>query len=292
MAAPLLAPPGPDSFKKFTVESLAALEQRIKEEKNKKPPKQDSSYRDDDDENKPKPNSDLEAGKSLPYIYGDIPRGMVAIPLEDLDPFYVNTQKTLGESGALELLSGMSHISVVLTGLWGKVQADCYVTHQSSTQGGDTTQMTRGKHVQPTQPSLPRPGCLWDQRARPVKQIVFKEKGKRESGRELGRRDEKVERQGLLGQLPQPAWIKMLQLCLVAGASVLTVLCLLTSHPPSSPVLRLLPSSLTPAPSALLLQLSLLLLQLLPACLLHLLYIFFFFCLCSPLFSSLLCSEL
>uniref|UniRef100_A0A3Q4H6R2 Sodium channel protein n=1 Tax=Neolamprologus brichardi TaxID=32507 RepID=A0A3Q4H6R2_NEOBR len=94
MAAPLLAPPGPDSFRKFTPESLAVLEQRIQEEKNKKPPKQDSSYRDDDDENKPKPNSDLEAGKSLPYIYGDLPKGMAAIPLEDLDPFYVNSQKT------------------------------------------------------------------------------------------------------------------------------------------------------------------------------------------------------
>lgn len=90
MAAPLLAPPGPDSFRKFTPESLVVLEQRIQEEKNKKPPKQDSSYRDDDDENKPKPNSDLEAGKSLPFIYGDIPDGMVATPLEDLDPFYLN----------------------------------------------------------------------------------------------------------------------------------------------------------------------------------------------------------
>ncbi|XP_038595664.1 sodium channel protein type 8 subunit alpha-like, partial [Micropterus salmoides] len=93
MAAPLL-PPGPDSFKKFTVESLKTLEQRIAEEKNRKPPKQDSSYRDDDDENKPRPNSDLEAGKSLPYIYGDTPKGMVAVPLEDLDPYYLNTQKT------------------------------------------------------------------------------------------------------------------------------------------------------------------------------------------------------
>ncbi|XP_061592223.1 sodium channel, voltage gated, type VIII, alpha subunit a isoform X8 [Cololabis saira] len=94
MALPLLAPPGPDSFRKFKPESLVVLEQRIQEEKNKKPPKQDSSYRDDDDENKPKPNSDLEAGKSLPYIYGDIPRGLVAVPLEDLDPYYVNSQKT------------------------------------------------------------------------------------------------------------------------------------------------------------------------------------------------------
>uniref|UniRef100_A0A669DII8 Sodium channel protein n=1 Tax=Oreochromis niloticus TaxID=8128 RepID=A0A669DII8_ORENI len=95
MAAPLLAPPGPDSFKKFTPESLANIEKRIKEEKNKKPPKprSDSSHRDTSDENEPKPNSDLEAGKSLPFIYGDIPDGMVATPLEDLDPFYMN-QKT------------------------------------------------------------------------------------------------------------------------------------------------------------------------------------------------------
>uniref|UniRef100_A0A3Q3K196 Sodium channel protein n=1 Tax=Monopterus albus TaxID=43700 RepID=A0A3Q3K196_MONAL len=95
MAAPLLAPPGPDSFKKFTPESLANIEKRITEEKNKKPPKprSDSSHRDTSDDNEPKPNSDLEAGKSLPFIYGDIPKGMVATPLEDLDPFYMN-QKT------------------------------------------------------------------------------------------------------------------------------------------------------------------------------------------------------
>ncbi|XP_021421469.1 sodium channel protein type 8 subunit alpha isoform X5 [Oncorhynchus mykiss] len=93
MAAPLMAPPGPDSFKYFTAESLANIELRINEEKNKPPPKQDSSHRDDDDDNKPKPNSDLEAGRNLPFIYGDIPSGMVATPLEDLDPFY-QAQKT------------------------------------------------------------------------------------------------------------------------------------------------------------------------------------------------------
>ncbi|XP_043978017.1 sodium channel, voltage gated, type VIII, alpha subunit b isoform X1 [Gambusia affinis] len=95
MAAPLLAPPGPDSFKKFTPESLANIEKRIQEEKNKKPPKprSDSSHRDTSDDNELKPNSDLEAGKSLPFIYGDIPKGMVATPLEDLDPYYLN-QKT------------------------------------------------------------------------------------------------------------------------------------------------------------------------------------------------------
>ncbi|XP_070596599.1 sodium channel protein type 8 subunit alpha isoform X10 [Erythrolamprus reginae] len=93
MAGRLLAPPGPDSFRPFTAESLANIEKRIAEEKKKKRPKQDSSHRDDDEESKPKPNSDLEAGKSLPFIYGDIPKGLVAVPLEDFDPYYM-TQKT------------------------------------------------------------------------------------------------------------------------------------------------------------------------------------------------------
>ncbi|XP_059812015.1 sodium channel protein type 8 subunit alpha-like isoform X6 [Hypanus sabinus] len=93
MAAHMLAPPGPDSFRLFTRESLAIIEQRIAEEKNKKPSKQDSSHRDDDDQNKLKPNSDLEAGRRLPFIYGDPPSKCIAEPLEDLDPFYIN-QKT------------------------------------------------------------------------------------------------------------------------------------------------------------------------------------------------------
>ncbi|KAG5836470.1 hypothetical protein ANANG_G00255130 [Anguilla anguilla] len=93
MAAPLIAPPGPDSFKKFTPESLANIEKRIAEDKkNKKKqrPKSDSSHRDEDEDNKAKPNSDLEAGRSLPFIYGDIPKGLVAVPLEDMDPYYLN----------------------------------------------------------------------------------------------------------------------------------------------------------------------------------------------------------
>ncbi|NXJ12970.1 SCN4A protein, partial [Odontophorus gujanensis] len=35
-----------------------------------------------------KPNSDLEAGKNLPLIYGDPPLELIGTPLEDLDPFY------------------------------------------------------------------------------------------------------------------------------------------------------------------------------------------------------------
>ncbi|XP_044160916.1 sodium channel protein type 2 subunit alpha-like isoform X1 [Bufo gargarizans] len=89
MEQPLLPPPGPDSLRLFTRESLAAIEKRIAEEKAKKPAK---DRRDDDDENGPKPNSDLEAGKSLPFIYGDIPSGMVSEPMEDIDPYYSNKQ--------------------------------------------------------------------------------------------------------------------------------------------------------------------------------------------------------
>uniref|UniRef100_A0A8D0EGA1 Sodium channel protein n=1 Tax=Salvator merianae TaxID=96440 RepID=A0A8D0EGA1_SALMN len=87
MAQALLVPPGPDSFRYFTRESLAAIEKRCAEEKAKKPKR---DHTDGDDENGPKPNSDLEAGKTLPFIYGDIPPGMVSEPLEDLDPYYSN----------------------------------------------------------------------------------------------------------------------------------------------------------------------------------------------------------
>uniref|UniRef100_A0A8C5RAA8 Sodium channel protein n=1 Tax=Leptobrachium leishanense TaxID=445787 RepID=A0A8C5RAA8_9ANUR len=87
MAQARLVPPGPDSFHYFTRESLEAIEKRIAEEKAKKPKQE---HRDEDDDNGPKPSSDLEAGKSLPFIYGDIPPGMVSTPLEDLDPYYMD----------------------------------------------------------------------------------------------------------------------------------------------------------------------------------------------------------
>ncbi|KAM4608382.1 LOW QUALITY PROTEIN: sodium channel, voltage-gated, type I-like, alpha [Polymixia lowei] len=88
--AQLLLPPGPDSFRPFCRESLHVIERRIAEEKAKKPK---GEQRKQSDENGPKPSSDLEAGKSLPFIYGDIPKGMVSTALEDLDAFY-NNQKT------------------------------------------------------------------------------------------------------------------------------------------------------------------------------------------------------
>uniref|UniRef100_A0A674DRV2 Sodium channel protein n=1 Tax=Salmo trutta TaxID=8032 RepID=A0A674DRV2_SALTR len=89
--AQLLVPPGPDSFCRFCPDSLAAIERRIAEEEARKPRVDRCS--DSNDDNEPKPNSDLEAGKSLPFIYGDVPQGFVSTPLEDLDPFY-SIQKT------------------------------------------------------------------------------------------------------------------------------------------------------------------------------------------------------
>uniref|UniRef100_A0A4W6FYX0 Sodium channel protein n=1 Tax=Lates calcarifer TaxID=8187 RepID=A0A4W6FYX0_LATCA len=88
--AQLLVPPGPDSFRPFSYESLKAIERRIAEE-NAKRPKGEKKKR--NDENDLKPSRDLEAGKDLPLVYGDIPKGMVSTPLEDLDPYYCN-QKT------------------------------------------------------------------------------------------------------------------------------------------------------------------------------------------------------
>lgn len=85
--AQLLVPPGPDSFRPFSRESLKTIEKQIAEENAKKPKGEKKKRK---NENKPRPNRDLEAGKSLPLVYGDIPEGLVSRPLEDLDPFYSN----------------------------------------------------------------------------------------------------------------------------------------------------------------------------------------------------------
>ncbi|KAJ8788492.1 hypothetical protein J1605_005223 [Eschrichtius robustus] len=87
----MLPPPGPQSFVFFTKQSLALIEQRIAEGKTKEPKEEKK----DDDEEGPKPSSDLEAGKKLPFIYGDIPQGMVSEPLEDLDPYYADKKVSL-----------------------------------------------------------------------------------------------------------------------------------------------------------------------------------------------------
>uniref|UniRef100_A0A673KEM1 Sodium channel protein n=1 Tax=Sinocyclocheilus rhinocerous TaxID=307959 RepID=A0A673KEM1_9TELE len=102
--------PGPKSFRKFTRESLKAIESRIAEENARK--SKDKQERNKDDECRRKPNSGLEAGKNLPFIYGDVPRGLVSTPLEDLDQFYsnqaafivVNKKKTISRFNAAPAL--------------------------------------------------------------------------------------------------------------------------------------------------------------------------------------------
>uniref|UniRef100_A0A8C0WBB5 Sodium channel protein n=1 Tax=Castor canadensis TaxID=51338 RepID=A0A8C0WBB5_CASCN len=112
MEQTVLVPPGPDSFNFFTRESLAAIERRIAEEKAKNP-KPDKK---DDDENGPKPNSDLEAGKNLPFIYGDVPPEMVSEPLEDLDPYYINKKTfiVLNKGKAIFRFSATSALMLIM----------------------------------------------------------------------------------------------------------------------------------------------------------------------------------
>uniref|UniRef100_A0A3B4ZPD3 Sodium channel protein n=1 Tax=Stegastes partitus TaxID=144197 RepID=A0A3B4ZPD3_9TELE len=85
--ATLLPPSGTDAFRPFTQESLAEIE-RLAEERKKA-----AEVEGHEDEGLAAPNSDLEAGKSLPLIYGDPPSELMNTPLEDLDPFY-KAQKT------------------------------------------------------------------------------------------------------------------------------------------------------------------------------------------------------
>ncbi|XP_008410035.1 sodium channel protein type 4 subunit alpha-like isoform X2 [Poecilia reticulata] len=76
----LLPPVGVEVFRRFMPASLEEIQQEA--EKNKKPEKDQS-----------KPASHLQAGKPLPFIYGDPPPELLSTPLEDLDPFY-QSQKT------------------------------------------------------------------------------------------------------------------------------------------------------------------------------------------------------
>uniref|UniRef100_A0A8C9XN21 Sodium channel protein n=1 Tax=Sander lucioperca TaxID=283035 RepID=A0A8C9XN21_SANLU len=74
----VLPPVGSEIFKRFTPASLEEIQQRQEVEEK---------------EHLPKPASDLEAGKPLPFIYGDLPPELFNTPLEELDPFY-QSQKT------------------------------------------------------------------------------------------------------------------------------------------------------------------------------------------------------
>lgn len=88
--AAMLLPPGPDSLRRFTRESLADIERRIAKAEAGKPKE---SQEDLGDKEPCKPRADFEAGTQLPRIFGDIPSGLVGVPLEDIDPFYHKNQR-------------------------------------------------------------------------------------------------------------------------------------------------------------------------------------------------------
>ncbi|KAF3836387.1 hypothetical protein F7725_028945 [Dissostichus mawsoni] len=78
-------PMGPESFQRFTPDSLAAIEQRIAQERARR----NKHYQEDlGDVVLPRRRPDLEAGKQLPRIFADIPSHLVGVPLEDIDQYY------------------------------------------------------------------------------------------------------------------------------------------------------------------------------------------------------------
>ncbi|KAK9527345.1 hypothetical protein VZT92_013917 [Zoarces viviparus] len=84
-------PMGPESFQRFTPDSLAAIEQRIAQERARR----SKHYQEDlGDVVLPRRRPDLEAGKQLPRIFADIPSHLVGVPLEDIDQYYFKDKRT------------------------------------------------------------------------------------------------------------------------------------------------------------------------------------------------------
>uniref|UniRef100_A0A671WIA9 Sodium channel protein n=1 Tax=Sparus aurata TaxID=8175 RepID=A0A671WIA9_SPAAU len=82
--APPLPPVGTEVFRRFTPASLEEIQRRHEAEEKEQQRRKERNI----EENLPKPASDLEAGKPLPFIYGDPPPEFLNTPLEELDPFY------------------------------------------------------------------------------------------------------------------------------------------------------------------------------------------------------------
>uniref|UniRef100_A0A3B4DWQ8 Sodium channel protein n=1 Tax=Pygocentrus nattereri TaxID=42514 RepID=A0A3B4DWQ8_PYGNA len=76
-----------DAFRRFTPETLVEIERRMAEEAAEQEHRKALNI-EIPEEDLPKPSKDLEAGKALPFIYGDPPPELLNIPLEELDPFY------------------------------------------------------------------------------------------------------------------------------------------------------------------------------------------------------------
>ncbi|XP_040894508.1 sodium channel protein type 4 subunit alpha B-like isoform X2 [Toxotes jaculatrix] len=88
--ASLLPPVGTEVFRRFIPASLEEIQQRHEAEEKER---QRRNNKEVEDKGLPKRATHLEAGKPLPFIYGDPPPELLNTPLEELDPFY-QSQKT------------------------------------------------------------------------------------------------------------------------------------------------------------------------------------------------------
>lgn len=120
--ADFLLPRGTSSFRRFTRESLAAIEKRMAEKQARGSAASQESREGLPEEEPPRPQLDLQASKKLPDLYGNPPRELIGEPLEDLDPFY-STQKVtathLPAHDFLQLPSQCSRQGEGLTSIWG-----------------------------------------------------------------------------------------------------------------------------------------------------------------------------
>lgn len=85
---PLFWPSETNRFRRFTPESLAAIEERIANKKKEQVKVKGKNKDQGAEEDKLTPQLDLKICKTLPSLYGDIPAELVGEPLEDLDPYY------------------------------------------------------------------------------------------------------------------------------------------------------------------------------------------------------------
>lgn len=88
--------PGTNNFRKFTHESLAAIEKRIAAKKNCR-----RNTIDQKPEEKPRPQLDLKAFQKLPALYGNPPPELIGEPLEDLDPYYKDRKVRANQDACL-----------------------------------------------------------------------------------------------------------------------------------------------------------------------------------------------
>ncbi|XP_048201255.1 sodium channel protein type 7 subunit alpha [Perognathus longimembris pacificus] len=103
--------PEPKGLVPFTRESLDLIKQHLAKKQH-----------DDHEEEELEPNPDLEAGKKLPFTYGNLSNGMMSVPLEDVDPYYymkkntfivLNKKRTIFRFNASSILCTLSPFNAI-----------------------------------------------------------------------------------------------------------------------------------------------------------------------------------